>query len=131
MQPQNTTLVEPGVYKMDLGAGADGSPTLKYVDKTGAWLQNYKPAMQTTSQQTRQDVTTGQKIDAVAGQSTTAPNANVQNNGQQTGQNNQTQGQQQNQQYISFRLYHNHIFAHLQEVCLTDKSTRLLVLVLK
>ncbi len=90
MQPQNTTLVEPGVYKMNLGKGADGvTDTYKYVDKTGANLSNYKPAMQTTAQQTRQDITTGQKIDAMAGQTPTAPNSNVQNNGQQTGQNNQ------------------------------------------
>jgi len=93
MQPQNTTLVEPGVYKMDLGAGADGSPSIKYVDKSGAWLQNYKPAMQTTSQQTRQDVTTGQKIDAMAGQTPTAPNSNVQNNGQPVTTNNNGQPQ--------------------------------------
>ena len=84
MQPQNTTLVEPGVYKMDLGVGTDGvTPQVKYVDKTGANLPNYKPAMQTTTQQARQDVTTAQKIDTLAGSTPTAPNSNV-----QTGQNN-------------------------------------------
>jgi len=98
MQPQNTTLVEPGVYKMDLGVGSDGiTPQIKYVDKTGANLMNYKPAMQTTSQQTRQDATTGQKIDAMAGQTPTAPNANVQNNGQPTASNNNGQPQQNQQ----------------------------------
>ena len=87
MQPQNTTLVEPGVYKMDLGVGSDGvTPQIKYVDKSGAWLPNYKPAMQTTTQQARQDVTTSQKIDSLSGANPTSPNSNV-----QTGQNNQTQ----------------------------------------
>jgi len=94
MQPQNTTLVEPGVYKMDLGVGSDGvTPQIKYVDKTGANLLNYKPAMQTTSQQTRQDATTSQKIDAMSGATPTAPNANVQNNGQPTTSNNNGQPQ--------------------------------------
>lgn len=94
MQPQNTTLVEPGVYKMDLGVGSDGvTPQIKYVDKTGANLLNYKPAMQTTSQQTRQDATTSQKIDAMSGATPTAPNSNVQNNGQPTTSNNNGQPQ--------------------------------------
>ena len=94
MQPQNTTLVEPGVYKMNLGVGSDGvTPQIKYVDKTGANLLNYKPAMQTTSQQTRQDITTGQKIDAMSGATPTAPNSNVQNNGQPTTSNNNGQPQ--------------------------------------
>lgn len=89
MQPQNSTLVEPGVYKLDLGLGADGKANIKYVDKTGAWLPSYKPAMQTTTQQARQDVTTSQKIDSLSGANPTSPNSNVQTG--QTGQNNQTQ----------------------------------------
>lgn len=90
MQPQNSTLVEPGVYRLDLGMGqgADGKSQYKYVDKTGANLPNYKPAMQTTAQQTRKDITTAQKIDAVSGSSPTPITQNGQN----------TQQQQQNQQ---------------------------------
>jgi len=66
MQPQNTTLVEPGVYKMDLGVGTDGvTPSIKYVNQKGENISNYSPTMQTTTQQNNKDVQAGQKIDAM------------------------------------------------------------------
>ena len=66
MQPQNTTLVEPGVYKMDLGVGTDGvTPMSKYVNQRGENISNYSPTMQTTTQQNTKDTKAGQKLDAI------------------------------------------------------------------
>lgn len=76
--PQNTTLVEPGVYKMDLGVGSDGvTPSIKYVNARGENLPNYTPTMQTTTQQDRKDAEIGKKIDTMAG---TTPQASAMQN---------------------------------------------------
>lgn len=78
----NKTVVEPGIFKV-------GNV---YQDASGKTI-SYSPAMQTTSQQTRLDATTGQKIDAISGANPNAQTNGQNNNGQVVTNNNTGQPQ--------------------------------------
>lgn len=82
-------LVEPGVYKLNLGKLSDGSDQIQYTDSNGNGI-NYTPVMQSTSQTDRKDANLGTKIDNISGTNaatTAMQNATNGATGGTTGQN--------------------------------------------